>query len=524
MGKTCVVYCRTSTAKQKENDTIGAQVERCRLLIERHGLTPLPGYGPKGDGWLRDDGVSGSLLDGRSMGQLLDDLEAKRIKPDYLLTYSLSRVSRVDRTSKRAGKITESHVAAARIQGVLISSGVSVLDEDGVLDPSSLQFAIKSMLANEEYKVIRGRTMSGKSRHLGEGHYSRGGRPPFGYEQIFTNGIDRKQSFTLVPSPHDAQHLEQILEWFVEGGLTYAARKATEAGIRTPMAATDNRKNKAKDWTPTRWSPVTIQHIVRNAAAYLGSSTFIFDGEPYTINFPPLITPTFYAKILKRQKERTLKKRATMLTTGFCSCTCGAHIHAIASHKKHKTSCRNKCGSMLHTDFEKFVYAVMVFRLGQILADEGSKDAGSEDDRIELLTAQVSDYAQRIQELIGLYQERAITKDDWRTQNTALQEARARAQHELDQATNDRKLAKQKAANEASLAQRVTDIIREFTVGHPSFERKREVLRDILGGERAIVGWTPKGVTLTLPAFGSLPPTTIKQWEEVWRQMVGLDP
>ena len=109
---------------------IDAQIERCKRLIERHGLTLLP-YGPKQDGWVLDDGTTGTLLDARQFRPLLDDIRAGRLQVDCLVVFSLSRINRVDKVSKDQEKVRLSHIAAAEIKSALITGKVKVIDEEG---------------------------------------------------------------------------------------------------------------------------------------------------------------------------------------------------------------------------------------------------------------------------------------------------------------------------------------------------------------------------------------------------------
>ncbi len=59
--------------------------------------------------------MRGSLLDGRDFKKLVDDVEAGKVRPDYIYVYSNSRLSRQDRSSKDKGKRIKSRVDAARI-------------------------------------------------------------------------------------------------------------------------------------------------------------------------------------------------------------------------------------------------------------------------------------------------------------------------------------------------------------------------------------------------------------------------
>lgn len=519
--KTALVYCRTSTQGQRQADTISAQLDRCRGLVERHGLTLLP-YGPSKDGWILDDGVSGTLLDGRQFQTLLDDLRTGAVAPDYLVVYSLSRIARVDKVSRNAGKVLESHLAAAKIQAALISSGTLVIDEDGTTNPADMMFQLKSMLANEEFKLIRGRTMAGKASHMAKGHYAKGGKPPYGYVQVPVNGVDRKGGWRLEIDPNDSANLHRLLDWFVEGGVTHAARQATEAKIPTPMASTTGRKNQAKDWTPTRWSPVSVQHIIRNAAAYLGSTTYALDGEPYTLTYEPLITAERYAAIKRRQSERTLKRRATKLSTGFVDCECGQHLHNLNSHDRHWTACKACRRRMREEIFETHLWSAVVARLIQIRQYEG---AASTDDGLEgRLTSTkklLADYKAKAQRLIGLYTAQEISQEDWREANATLRDQRASLEAELARLLATKQAAQERRAAEATVEAKLRSTIAELSLKTPTLERKREVLADVLNGSRVIVDWLDDGITLTLPAFGTLPAVTVTTERAIWSQILG---
>jgi hypothetical protein len=56
--KTALVYVRTFTRGQKEERTLQAQIAWAKDATQTDGVKILP-YGPRGDGWLKDDGVSG---------------------------------------------------------------------------------------------------------------------------------------------------------------------------------------------------------------------------------------------------------------------------------------------------------------------------------------------------------------------------------------------------------------------------------------------------------------------------------
>ncbi len=326
----------------------------------------------------------------------------------------------------------------------------------------------------------------------------------------------------LEVEPEDAANLARLLDWYIEGGQTHAARMATEARLPTPMASTNQRKNQAKDWTPERWSPVSVQHIVRNSAAYLGSTTYSLDGEVYPLTYPALITPTTYAAIQKRKSERTLKRRATKLSTGFVDCSCGAHLHNLNSHDRHFTACKPCRRRMPEQHFERHLWCATVCRLIQIRQHEGTLDADDGlEDRILALKQQLEDHKEKGQRLIALYTDGHFSKDDYKEANDRIRGQRAKLEAELAQRLAARSAAQQRRAAEATVEARLRSTIAELSLKTPSLNRKREVLRDVLNGARVVVGWLDDGVTLTLPAFGTLPAITVSSNRTIWNDMLG---
>jgi DNA invertase Pin-like site-specific DNA recombinase len=521
--KTAVVYCRTSTSQQKESETIEAQRQRCARIVEREGLTVLR--------HVEDDGCTGTLLDGRNFAMLLTDLENKKLRPDYLVVFSISRLSRVEKShTSTMEKLQQSHAAAARIQATLIGTRVTMLDEEGPCEPASLTFQLKMVLANEELRAIRARTMAGKARRLSAGKFAKGGKAPFGYRQVPANG-DRKHGFDLVADPDEAPRLKAIFGWFVAGGVTEAARKATEAAYPTPMATTDNRKGKAKDWSPTRWSPVSVQHLVRRARSYLGEMTYEFADETHTIKCEPLIDLKMFAAIEARRKVKTLKRRATFLSTGFVVCTCGAPVHERNSHDKHYSRCSgDRCGSLHQPVFETMLWHAVVSRLMQIAAHQRTANGGADPYGPELQAARgaLAAVQERIGRLLDLFEGGDLDKTTYRKRVEPLNNLKASAQAEVERVEREKDAHEQKRVTEETVESRVGALLKELAGStEPTLDRKRQVLGELLATNKVVVGWPPKPkkkaakpvcspyASITLPSFAGLPPVTFRTDEDI---------
>src|SRR5579872_6852857 len=94
-ASSCVIYCLTSSGAQRDAMTISAQITVCKRLVREKGLTPLA-YGPKGDGWLMDDGITGRLLEGRQLDDFIGDVRVGKVRPAYLVVANCLRLFRPD--------------------------------------------------------------------------------------------------------------------------------------------------------------------------------------------------------------------------------------------------------------------------------------------------------------------------------------------------------------------------------------------------------------------------------------------
>jgi len=286
---------------------------------------------------------------------------------------------------------------------------------------------------------------------------------------------------------------------------------------------------------------VSVMHIVRNIHAYLGETTYVFDGEPRTIKYPPLISHGTYAAVKKRAKERTLKRRAVFLATGFCDCACGAHLHQKAAYKKHVTTCVAGCGKMKQDEFEAALWLMIVNRLLAIHKSErpAAKSAEDHADALRTAEAEVAQVNTEISALLDRYL-KGLDEGVWKTRNDALNDRKAHAQAEIARIKNEVDNRDEQRTARNSAAARAGALIKEyrwleglelerrsfayrrgrtgFTFGlgpkRPELARQREMLADVLQGQRAVVSFgKPQGMyspwaDITLPPFGALPAVT----------------
>lgn len=515
-GETAIVYCRTSTKGQRDERTIQAQIAWAQDAIQRDGVTLLH-YGPKKDGWVTDDGVSGSLLDGRALAALIDNIEAGTVRPDVVYVYSLSRLAREDRSSGDKQKRIKSRIDAARIAAVLGAHGIKVRDESGTNDPNSIAYDVKTSVSTEEYRGIRDKTMRGKAIKLERNVIATGGRPPYGYARVPIDG-NRRNGTTYAEHPEEGPRFRQLMAWYVAGGASHAARKAMQAGWESPRGS-------------QTWYPSTLQQLLKNIRAYLGETTRSIDGQSYAVTYPALLDLERYAAIARRMKERTLPRRTTLLSTGFTDCACGSHVHGhrsqstsdflvICGKRKADGLGRASCGSMSEPRFAAALWTAVVCRLLQIRQHERAAFGGEHPygSRLADAKAKLAAVEGEIDRVLAVHLTGAIDQQTWARNNAPLQERKLAARAELDQIEREKQAHEQRAATEASVEARVEKVLTDLVKsGEPTLERKRHLLADLLAGGRVIVEWPGQrakresaSVSITLPAFDRLPPFTVR--------------
>jgi hypothetical protein len=541
VGGTCVVMARTSTKGQKDAFTIKGQITKCKELVAEYGLTPLP-YRPKGapremsngvavpEGWLIDDGRTGRLLGGRIFETFINDVRAGVVRPDYLVVADSDRTFRADTYSDDPALQERSSIDEAIVNSVLSGHHVKVIDKDGVHE----DLRQKSVQNASELAKIRDRTIGGKAVKFAEGKRATGGRAPYGLALVREDPDNRKSGLQMVHHPVHAKILkEKLIPWFIAGGYTSAAKKATDEGILTPMSKTKDRKNRAADWSPTRWDPVSVQHIMNRARVYYeGEQTITFGGQRHLLKFEPLIDAKTYAAIIRAQQEQTLARRAEFLSTGFVDCggthkpapkredvqrersQSAVHVHCKNSHGKHHVSCPEGCGRMPEAPFAAALWTATVKRLIEIAKHErgvsGSKDHFAE--QVKSATARVREIEDRMGRLFDSYDSGELPVSAYTQRNAPLKDEQARAVAELARATGERDAQLRKKTGEQSLAARVGVILEELELKAPTLERRREVLSELLDGDRVMVTW-PQGTgvaEITLPEVRGLPALVVR--------------
>jgi hypothetical protein len=513
-----LVYCRVSTGTQKDNSTIERQIETCRRIIEREsgrdeGLELLA-YGPKGDGWLVDNGRSGSLLEGRLFAGLIDDLERGRIRLDVVVMPSLDRIAREDKSSAMQKQI-QSAQDWGRIKAVLRAAHVIVIDEDGPNDPNTVMWDLKTALNGEEYRLIRSRMTGGQRRRLGEGTHAYAGKMKYGYRRVPKNGLDRRAGYDAAENTEESKHLRRILAWYAQGGYVFAAQKANDAGIPTAFAkyAHSNKKNRQ----PSDWDHRNVAELVKHARVYAtGIDEKTIGGKVYRVRYPKLIDEKLYAAVQRRLGEHAIKNRDVFMSTGFVQChSCRAMVHVKKAPGRGYgyAYCPNRCGAVREERLARTLWAGTIVRLHEISRHELGRDR-SVDAYARMLgtaKAELAAIEDQISRLTDAYTLGTLTREMYVTKAEPLTGKRASAVSEIERVEREQTDAAAKRTNEKAFAAEAGQTLRQLIdtgrVQSATLAKRRELLRQVLNGAVAEVTWTANHeATVKLPAWdkGSL--------------------
>ncbi len=235
------IYARVSSARQKEQQTIGSQTAALRAHAEQLGLE-VPA------GWVfSDDGHSGATLV-RPALEKLRDLVAQ-VPVEVVIVYSPDRLAR--KYAYQALLIEEFAKAGSSV--VFVKGPSSDSPEDALL----VQF--QGMIAEYERAQILERTRRGKAHRARQGTVNVLSGAPFGYRYV-RRSEHAEARYEVVA--HEAVLVAELFRRYVEDGVAIAelARWLSDNGVAT-------RTGKS------RWDRSVIWGMLRNPA-YAGRACF----------------------------------------------------------------------------------------------------------------------------------------------------------------------------------------------------------------------------------------------------------
>jgi site-specific DNA recombinase len=239
--KMAALYARVSSERQKEDQTIGSQMEALKEYAEINGYAVLPE-------WIfKDEGYSGAILNRPGLERLRDLVAEGQI--ETILVYSPDRLSR-----KYAYQVfLMEEFTRQGVETIFIKSPQAATPEDHLL----LQF--QGMIAEYERAQIAERTRRGKKHRARNGCVNVLSGAPYGYRYV-------KKSETSAAyyeiNEEEAATVRDVYLWYTEESLSIGeiARKLNSHGIETRLGK-------------SLWERSTVWGILRNPA-YKGTACF----------------------------------------------------------------------------------------------------------------------------------------------------------------------------------------------------------------------------------------------------------
>lgn len=304
-----VIYARVSTASQRERDTIASQLSTLPEFVARQGwelVQPADTY--------VEDGVSGAapLHERKRMQALLADASAGHF--DAVVVVALDRLTRSDDPIERSYVFGTLQKAGVKIA----ESSTGIVHQGGTF-AGDVVLAIGELVAVEEKRKIRERTMRGKDLAIARGRKP-AGPTPYGLRYDRDTG-----AFSLDPA--ESKVVRAIFER-VAAGESCAALELDLNRREVPTGAAD-RKNKATEWRRER-----IYNLIQSPA-YRGE-WMVDKRRRLTIKVPAIVDDLLWYRAkdaLERWGRRGLRRtRHVYLCEEIARCAvCEARI-GISTH------------------------------------------------------------------------------------------------------------------------------------------------------------------------------------------------
>ncbi|HEY5847338.1 MAG TPA: recombinase family protein [Microlunatus sp.] len=235
------IYARVSSARQKEQQTIGSQTAALRAHAEQLGLD-VP------EQWVFcDDGHSGASLVRPALERLRDLV--CQVPVDVLLVYSPDRLAR-------------KYAYQALLIEELARTGTTVIFVKGPRGDSpedALLVQFQGMIAEYERAQILERTRRGKTHRAKAGSVNVLSGAPFGYRYVRKSEHAEARYEVVV---HEAAIVAELFARYADGGVAIAELTRWLSGLGV---ATRTGK--------TRWDRSVVWSMLRNPA-YAGRASF----------------------------------------------------------------------------------------------------------------------------------------------------------------------------------------------------------------------------------------------------------
>lgn len=317
--KLIATYCRVSTARQEDEQTIKNQQLVLQDFANRNSYTIVREY--------IDEGWSGDILARPGLDALRQDRKSKLWQA--VLIYDPDRLAR--RYSYQ--ELVMDELKEAGIELLFVTVAAPKNSEDKILH------GVRGLFAEYERTKIAERFRLGKLRKIKEGNIFVS-RPLYGYTYVLKN--DHKPGYYVI-NQSEAEVVRQIFSWVGEEGLTL--RKVVS---RLKELEILPRNSKRGIWATSTLSTM-LRHRGYIGEAHWGSSYAVEPEKPlkieqykrvkkssrrikakdewFIIQIPSLVSKDLFERVQLRLQENFLNSQKTSknqyLLAGKIKCICG---------------------------------------------------------------------------------------------------------------------------------------------------------------------------------------------------------
>lgn len=389
------VYCRLSR-KPEEDGNIAQQEERGCETVERAGWTLVDVF--------VDDGISAWKDDA--------------VRPAFQKVLSLAQSSQVDViVARKMDRLTRNYLD----WGLLHQSGVRFSDWSGqVMD--TFQCGIEVAISNRESTNTSERTRLAEVRRVDAGKPPRGGRRHFGYHS--GTCCDDGCEHHAVRDDEAAVVREMAERWLAGEKLRPLARELTARGVRHTSGKEFNYQ--------------TLKRVLQSPRV---AAIRVHRGEEVRGKWEPIIDADLHARLVAADGKSASRRAPTRyLLTGLlvcgtdgCGVTLNGHMHAPTRRRYACHTCRRN--GIVAQPVEEALWNVALGRTWE--RDRLAEDQVAE--RLGQVERELREARASLDELDDDYwQRRAIPKQTYTRQSTALRDRVGKLEDDLRQLRRER--------------------------------------------------------------------------------------
>lgn len=482
------IYCRTSTNRQENEQTIESQLWALRNRVkEEQNWTLFKEY--------PDSGWGGDILARPALDQLRDDAKQKLF--DAILVVDYDRIAR--RFAYQAIVLDE--LEELEIQVLSLNQVRAETAEDKVL------LGFKGLFAEYERVKIAERTRRGKLRKASAGTFF-GWNAPYGYQYV----SDPEPHFEILEE--EAEVVRKIFKWLADGStIRGVIRKLADLKIKP-------KKNKRPIWVSS-----TISRLVRNEVyigiEYYNKNYAVVPQNPklngkykkvkkssrkmrnkeewFPIKVSAILNEELFYLVQDRLKENKIfakrNRKREYLLAGKIYCGCGRkrlgegiqdHIYYRCSDRIYNFPLPQQCfikgvnaailDNIVWENVVKLLSnADLIKKQAEKYLDKQTETKTTSQGDIEAVSKKISKLKDQEARFLKAYGAGLMTLEQLKTEKDSIKSSTSSLQQELEKTLVKEPTTSFDLSNVDKLVEEVKEVVKSF-----NFEQKQGLIRNLL--------------------------------------------